>query len=71
MSERLLSAPTIRGYDIKFKIIVCGDSTVGKTSLVQMYSLGNMDNIVSTVGVDYVSTGIHLKDEGKSNIILN
>jgi len=65
MTDRLLSSPTVRGYDVKFKIIICGDSTVGKTSLVKMYSVGHMENIVSTIGVDYVSTGIQIKDEGK------
>ena len=56
---------TLLEYDIVYKIIICGDSTVGKTSYVQLYSTDRMDNVVSTIGVDYISTGIKIKDEDK------
>tara|TARA_B100000424_G_scaffold154225_1_gene117883 strand:- start:985 stop:1620 length:636 start_codon:yes stop_codon:yes gene_type:complete len=56
---------TLVEYDLYYKIIICGDSTVGKTSYVQLYSTDRMDNVVSTIGVDYISTGIKIKDEDK------
>ena len=39
---------------VVLKIILIGDSSVGKTSLLLTYSGGNFeDNYISTIGVDY------------------
>ena len=40
-------------YDIKCQIIIIGDSTVGKTSIITRYSNGTFDsNYLATVGID-------------------
>ena len=40
MSEHLISTTTIvKSYDIKFKVIVCGNSNVGKTSFIKALML--------------------------------
>ena len=45
------------------KILVCGNSLTGKTSLVNKYINNNTSSIVSTIGVDYNSKNFEI--EGK------
>ena len=45
------------------KILVCGNSLTGKTSLVNKYINNNTSNVVSTIGVDYNSKNFEI--EGK------
>ena len=40
-------------YDEKYQILIIGDSTVGKTSILSMYTKGTFNqNYLATVGVD-------------------
>lgn len=48
-----------KDFDYKFKIILVGDSGVGKSSLLQRYSDGFYDaKLFSTVGCDWRSKGL-------------
>lgn len=70
MSENLISTTTIvKSYDIKFKVIVCGNSNVGKTSFIKMYSNGSIDNVISTIGVDFILTGVNINDDKENKHI--
>lgn len=57
-----------RTWRYQFRIIMLGDSTVGKSSLVKRYAEGSFqDSINQTVGVDFyvhfleVEQGVHVK----------
>ena len=47
-------------YDLSFKIIVTGDSLVGKSSLIKLYSFGECSIVAPTIGVDFSSTQINI-----------
>tara|TARA_B100001027_G_C16264651_1_gene331310 strand:- start:1913 stop:2551 length:639 start_codon:yes stop_codon:yes gene_type:complete len=49
-------------YDLSFKIIVTGDSLVGKSTLIKLYSFGECSIVASTIGVDFSSTQININD---------
>ena len=43
-------------YDYLFKVILVGDTSVGKSSLLLRFIEGNfLDNMLMTIGVDFVS----------------
>lgn len=51
-------------FDFLFKIILIGDSDVGKTSVVQNFELGSFSgNLQNTIGVDFSVRTV--KIEGK------
>lgn len=52
----------MRDYDLSFKIIVTGDSLVGKSTLIKLYSFGECSMVTPTIGVDFSSTGININD---------
>lgn len=53
--------PTENSYDYKCQLIVIGDSTVGKTSLIYQYNeQSNPLKQVSTVGVDFISKDVNI-----------
>lgn len=55
--------------DFRFKIIILGESNVGKTCLLRKYKNDEFqDSIMSTIGIDTVSKRIVLDDK---NIMLN
>lgn len=50
-------------YDILFKIVVIGDSTVGKTSLLQRFKNGCFSERHScTIGVDFIVKTLEIDD---------
>ena len=43
-----------KAYDIQFKILTIGDSTVGKSSLIGRFAEGKFSTgLMSTIGVDF------------------
>ena len=50
-------------YDLSFKIIITGDSEVGKTSFIKIYSVGEALMIYPTIGVDFTTTGINIENK--------
>lgn len=51
-------------YDLLFKLILIGDSGVGKTSLTKRFCLDEYrENYISTIGVDFNFTTINYKDK--------
>ncbi|EOB11351.1 GTP-binding protein Rab-3D [Nosema bombycis CQ1] len=55
--------------DYRFKIIILGESNVGKTCLLRKYKNDEFqDSIMSTIGIDTVSKRIFVEDK---NIMLN
>lgn len=71
MTDNIVSTTTIvKSYDIKFKVIVCGNCEVGKTSFIKMYASGSINNVISTIGVDFILTAVNIKDEGNKKVLL-
>lgn len=57
----MLDAVSASLFDYQFRVIVVGDSTVGKSSLVKYFSEGKFITICDpTVGVDFFSRCIAL-----------
>lgn len=53
-----------RFYDFMFKIIIVGDSGVGKSSLLNMYKTNKFDiNIKPTIGVDLASNIVEIDNK--------
>ena len=51
-------------YDYTFKIIIIGDTGVGKTNLILRFSdQGFKENYVATIGVDFKTKNINLGDK--------
>ena len=51
-------------YDEKVNLIIIGDSTVGKTSIIKQYFEGEINgNYLATVGVDHYSKDIELSNK--------
>lgn len=51
-------------YDYMFKVIIIGDSGVGKTNLILRFSDRNFNNkYVATIGVDFKIKTIALSDK--------
>lgn len=50
-------------YDLSFKIIITGDSEVGKTTFIKLYSTGEALLICPTIGVDFTTTGINIENK--------
>ena len=51
-------------YDVLFKIVVIGDSTVGKTSLLQRFKSGSFSERHScTIGVDFIVKTVEVDDK--------
>jgi len=48
----------MREYDLSFKIIITGDSQVGKSTFIKLFSIGEALSITPTIGVDFATTGI-------------
>ena len=69
MSKTAFSIDDIMGteMDYLFKVAVCGDSGVGKTSLVNRFSEDVYDStFISTIGVDFkIKTMDVTTEEGK------
>lgn len=54
-------------FHYQFRIIVIGDSTVGKSSLLKTFSEGTFSHIEPTVGVDFFSKIIGIRPKQRSN----
>ena len=51
-------------FDITYKFLILGDTSVGKTSFIQKYSNNSFNHYQkSTVGIDYSITTIRFKDK--------
>ena len=51
-------------YDLKFKIIVIGESRVGKTSLIKRYTKDQFGGVyLTTVGIDFQDKTIEIEDK--------
>ena len=51
-------------YDLKFKIIVVGESRVGKTSLIKRYTKDQFGGVyLTTVGIDFQDKTIEIEDK--------
>ena len=51
-------------YDLKFKIIVIGESRVGKTSLIKRYTKDQFGGVyLTTVGIDFQDKIIEIEDK--------
>ena len=51
-------------YDLKFKIIVIGESRVGKTSLIKRYTKDQFGGVyLTTVGIDFQNKTIEIEDK--------
>jgi len=51
-------------YDLKFKIIVVGESRVGKTSLIKRYTKDQFGGVyLTTVGIDFQDKIIEIEDK--------
>jgi GTPase SAR1 family protein len=45
-----------RPYDVKYKIIIIGESRIGKTSILKRLETNQFhENTISTVGLDFVN----------------
>ena len=54
---------TYEDYDYLFKIVLIGDSTVGKTSFLSRYSRDEFqDEIHTTIGVEFASQSLQIKN---------
>tara|TARA_B100000508_G_C11460672_1_gene279122 strand:- start:986 stop:1624 length:639 start_codon:yes stop_codon:yes gene_type:complete len=49
-------------YDLSFKIIITGDSQVGKSTFIKLYSIGETLFVTPTIGVDFSTTGININN---------
>lgn len=56
-------------YHYQFRIIVIGDTMVGKSSLLKTFSEGSFGEMEPTVGVDFFSKIIEIKPKHRSNSI--
>lgn len=52
-------------YDYKFKILIIGDSCVGKTTIIQSYTDSKRADgeHIATVGVDFKTKKIRINDK--------
>ena len=51
-------------YDLKFKMIVLGESRVGKTSLIKRYTKDQFGGVyLTTVGIDFQNKTIEIEDK--------
>ncbi|MFX0098761.1 MAG: Rab family GTPase [Candidatus Hodarchaeota archaeon] len=50
---------------IKYKVVVAGNSRVGKTSLVERFTEGTFSETKSTIGVGFAIKDIHTVEKGK------
>ncbi len=54
----------IKSYDNQYKLLLIGDSAVGKTStLLRFVDASYFDNYVATIGIDYKIKNIILDDK--------
>ena len=52
------------GIDMVMKIVVCGDSAVGKTNLLKKYLIDEYDiNTKATIGVDFLSKDLYIEGQ--------
>jgi small GTP-binding protein len=59
-----MSSLTKDAYDYMFKVIVIGDSGVGKTNLILRFGDKNFNNnYVATIGVDFKIKNINIGDK--------
>jgi small GTP-binding protein len=50
--------------ELKFKVIVVGDISVGKTSIVRRQAFNSFEfKMESTVGIDHLTTTLHVQDQ--------
>jgi small GTP-binding protein len=50
--------------DLKFKVIIVGDVSVGKTSLARRQAFNSFEfKMESTVGIDHLTTTLHVQDQ--------
>jgi small GTP-binding protein len=53
----------IMSHEQRFKVVFCGNSAVGKTSIVQRYCFNSFtEQMIPTMGADFVSHSIHLPE---------
>ena len=53
-----------KDYDHMFKVLVVGNSAVGKSALLQRFAEGNFDDsYVSTIGIDFKVRTINIDDQ--------
>lgn len=50
---------------IKYKVVIAGNSGVGKTSLVERFTEGTFSETKSTIGVGFAIKDIHTVEKGK------
>ena len=56
-----------KNYDYNCELIIIGDSTVGKSSILSIYNNNtNPLKQISTIGIDYI-----IKDEKINDVVLN
>jgi small GTP-binding protein len=59
-----IDPPMDDSEELKFKVIVVGDVSVGKTSLVRRQAFNSFEfKMESTVGIDHLTTHIHVQDQ--------
>lgn len=62
IEEAIEVPPAKQHYDFLFKIVITGDCNAGKSHILQHFLTGQFDEIAPTVGVEFASKVVELKD---------